>query len=75
MHQKLALGPFLIFLYNLKQPLHARNYFKNKIFWKKIFKKLSQKLTLFFLSNLVPLNGQNYQKQKGAGTSDHRSSG
>ena len=28
------------------------------------------KLTLFFLLNSVPFNGQNYQKQKGPGTSD-----
>ena len=29
-----------------------------------------KKLTLFFLSGLVPLNVQSYQKQKGPGTSD-----
>ena len=29
-----------------------------------------KKLTLFFLLNLVPFNGQSYQKQKGPGTSD-----
>ena len=29
-----------------------------------------KKLTLFFLSNPFPFNGQNYQKQKGSGTSD-----
>ena len=28
-------------------------------------------LTLFFISNPVPFNGQSYQKQKGSGTSDH----
>ena len=28
-HQKLAPDPFLILLNNLKQPLHARNSFKN----------------------------------------------
>ena len=27
-------------------------------------------MTLFFLSNPVPFNGQSYQKQKGPGTSD-----
>ena len=31
-HQKLARVPFLILLNNPKQPLHARNYFLNKIF-------------------------------------------
>ena len=34
--------------------------------YQKVFKKLS----LFFLSNPVPFNGQSYQKQKGSGTSD-----
>ena len=27
-------------------------------------------MTLFFLSNQVPFNGQSYQKQNGSGTSD-----
>ena len=31
-------------------------------------KKTFKKLTLFFLSNPVPFNGQIYQKQKGSGT-------
>ena len=29
-----------------------------------------KKLTLFFLSNPDPFNGQSYEKQKGLGTSD-----
>ena len=32
--------------------------------------KFLKKVTLFFLLNLVPFNRQNYQKQKGPGTSD-----
>ena len=32
--------------------------------------KAFKKLTLFFLSNPIPFNGQSYQKQKGSGTSD-----
>ena len=32
MRQKLAGDPFLILLNNQKQPLHARKFFKNKIF-------------------------------------------
>ena len=32
--------------------------------------KSLKKFTLFFLSNPVPFNGQNYQKQKGPETSD-----
>ena len=53
---KAAPDPFLILVNNPKKSLHARNSFENKI----------------FLSNLVPKlsNGQNYQKQKGPGTSD-----
>ena len=30
-HQKLVPDPFLIFVKNPKQPLHARSSFKNKI--------------------------------------------
>ena len=33
------------------------------------YQKLFKKLTLFFLSNPLPYNGQSYQKQ-GPGTSD-----
>ena len=32
--------------------------------------KTFKKLTLFFLLNLAPFNGQSYEKQKGPGTSD-----
>ena len=31
MHQKLVPDPFLIFMINPEQPLHARNSFENKI--------------------------------------------
>ena len=34
------------------------------------YQKALKKLTLFFLSNPVPFNGQSYQQQKGPGTSD-----
>ena len=34
------------------------------------YQKAFKKLTLFFLSDPVPFNGQSYQKQKEAGTSD-----
>ena len=37
---------------------------------KEDYQKALKKLTLFFLSNPVPFNGQSYQKQKGLGTSD-----
>ena len=38
MHQKLVPNSFFILVNNPKQPLHARNSFKNKIFWKRIIK-------------------------------------
>ena len=34
------------------------------------YQKALKKLTLFFLSNPAPFNGQDYEKQKGPGTSD-----
>ena len=36
---------------------------------KEDYKKIHKKLTLIFLLNPVPFNGQSYQKQKGPGTS------
>ena len=42
--------------------------FKKVIFQRGLSKSL-KKLTLFFLSDPVPFNGQKYQKQKGPGTS------
>ena len=35
-HQRLVPDFFLILVSNPKQPLHARNCFKNKIFWKSL---------------------------------------
>ena len=37
---------------------------------KEDYQKALKKSTLSFLLNPVPFNGQSYQKQKGAGTSD-----
>ena len=36
---------------------------------KKACQKAFKKLTLFFISNPVPFNGESYRKQKGSGTS------
>ena len=36
---------------------------------KEDYQKALKRLTLFFLSNQVPFNGQSYEKQKGPGTS------
>ena len=37
---------------------------------KEDYQKVVKKVTFFFLSNPVPFNTQNYQKQKGPRTSD-----
>ena len=39
-------------------------------YFERAYQKALKKLTLFFLLNPVPFNGQSYQKQKGPGTSD-----
>ena len=46
--------------------MHARKYFNLKEDYQKALKKV----TSFFLADPVPFNRQNYQKQKGPGTSD-----
>ena len=38
MHQKLVPDLYLVLVNNPKQPLHARNSFRNKKFWKSIIK-------------------------------------
>ena len=67
MHEKLVSDPFLLLVNISKQPVHARNYFKNIL--KEDHQKALKKSTLFFLTNTVPFNGQRYHKQKGPGTS------
>ena len=61
-HQRLVPDAFLILLNIPKQPMHTRNYFKNKIICKDDYQKALKKLTLFVLSKPVSFNGQNYQK-------------
>ena len=61
--QKLVPDPFLILVNNPKQPMHARSSFKIKIF---DYQKALRNLTLFFLLNQVPFNGQKLSKTKGA---------
>ena len=40
-------------------------------YFERVSKRVTlKKVTFFFLSNPVPFNAQNYQKQKGPGTSD-----
>ena len=37
---------------------------------KEDYQRALKELTLFFLSNPIPFNGQDYEKEKGSGTSD-----
>ena len=57
--QKLVPGSYLILVYKIKQPLHERG-----------LSKALTNLTLFFLSNPIPFDGQDNKKQKMPGTSD-----
>ena len=66
---KASPGPLFYYGKQPKQPLHARNYFKN-IFISKGGLSKPLKLTFFSLLNPVLFNGQTHQKQKGPGTSD-----
>ena len=61
---------FLILVNNSKQLLHARNYFKNKRFWKQDYEKALKKLTLLFLSNPIYFDKQDHEKQKESETGD-----
>ena len=70
MHQTSVPDPFLILVNNPKQPLHARNSFKKEDILKEDYQKVLKKLTIYFLLNPVPFNGQSHQKQKGPETSD-----
>ena len=48
MHQNLVPDPFFILVNKPKQPLHARNSFKNKIFLQGIIKNLEKVNFVFF---------------------------
>ena len=48
----------------MQQIILKITYFKRRL------SKSLEKFTLFFLSNLVPFNEQDYEKQKGSETSD-----
>ena len=65
--QKASPRPFLTLVNNS----HCMQKIRLKIrYFERGLAKTFKKLTLFFLSNPVPFNGQSYQKQKGPGTSD-----
>ena len=66
---KASPRPPFILVNNLK---YCMQYclLKIKDILKEDYQKAWKKLTLFFLTNPSPFNGQNYQKQKGPVTSD-----
>ena len=69
MHQKLVPDLFIIFVNNRNS--HCMQEIALKVrYFKEDYQKALIKVTLFFLLNPVPFNGQNYQKQKRLGTSD-----
>ena len=53
-----------------KTAIQCKIFFSKKDILKEDYQKALEKITLFFLSNLVPFNGQNYQNQKRPGTSN-----
>ena len=55
MHQKLARP---------KTTITCKKFFLKYDILKEDYRKALKKLTLYFLSNPVPFNGQNYEKQK-----------
>ena len=68
MYQKPVPDLFIILVNNPKEPLHARNSFQR--YFQRGLSKSLKKVTLFFLSNPAPFNGQNYHNQKESGTRD-----
>ena len=68
--QKLVPDPFLILVNNPKQPLHARNSFKNKYFERLLSKSL-KKVNSIFSFKPGHLQWTKLSKTKGARISDH----
>ena len=71
MQQNLVPDLFVNLVNNPIQSSHARNYFKSKIFWKRIIKKNFKKVTSFFFPVQSLSIDKFIKKQKGPGTSDH----
>ena len=72
---KLAPEPFLILLNSPKQPLHARNYFKNKVFWKGIIKNLLKSELYFFFQTQSLLIDKVIKNKRGLKQGTSHSSG
>ena len=75
MHQNLVPDPFFILVNNPKQSLHARNFFKNKIFWKGIIKNFLKSWLYFFFQTLCPLTDKVIKNKRGLELVTSRSSG
>ena len=65
---KASPRPFLNFAIYAKATIACKKFLQIDIL-KEDYQKALKKLTLFFLSNTDPFNGQSYQKQKRSGTS------
>ena len=57
----------LILTNSSKQPMHARNSFENKIFWKRIIKKPSKNLLDSFLCTQSLFTGKITKNKRGLG--------
>ena len=75
MHQKVVPVPFLIFVNNPKQPLYARNSYKNKIFWKRIIKMSLKSWFYFFFQIQSLLMDKVIKNKRGLKLMNSRSSG
>ena len=68
MDQKLVPDPFLISVNHPKQHYCMQQIFLKIRYFERGLSKGLKKLTLLFLSNLVPVYRQDYEKQKGPRT-------
>ena len=75
MEKKLVADSFLILVNNMKQPLHERNFFENKIFWKRIFNKSSKSQQYFFIRLQSFLMHKTFKSKRGLALMTSLSSG
>ena len=68
----LEASPRFLFVFGnkLKQSCLQEFFFLKKTILKEENQKAVKNLTLFFLPNPVPFNGQDYEKERGSGTGD-----
>ena len=68
---KASPRPLFYFGKQPKTAIACRKLFKEEDILKGDYQRPLKRLTLCFLLNPVPFNGQSYRKQKGLRTSDH----